>query len=112
MTLTNKNNSTDNVLYRYETNRYSDYSDELSLHTYKIVKETKCGYWIRLYDGFNDKRWVSKTTTKRFAHATKNEALVSFMYRKKRQIKILKARLADAEKSLAIANKEISNLNV
>lgn len=110
MDLINVNDSSDvNVLYRYTSNMGGD---NIRLNRYKIIKETKCGYWIRLHDGFSDKKWVGKNTTKRFAHITQNEALISFMYRKKKQIRILKSRLNDAEHLLSIANREISNLNL
>ena len=92
------------VLYRYESDIWGS---GLSLHKYKVTKETPCGYWILLYDGFTDKKWVGKTTTKRFAYTTTEDALVGFICRKKRQIKILKAKLTTAKTLLDVAEKMI-----
>lgn len=66
---------------------------------FDVTKETKCGYWI---DNYGTQKWVSKTSHKRYAHTTPEEAFVSFQARKKRQIKILKARLAEAEAALRL----------
>lgn len=59
---------------------------------YTVVSETKCGYWIQLYLG-GQKRWVSKTSTKRFAYPTLEEAKKSFILRKNRQIHIYETKI-------------------
>lgn len=90
------------VLYRYDMGIFYD---RLELRSFKVSKETPCGYWILLYDGFTDKKWVGKTTTKRFAYTTPEDALVGFMYRKKRQIRLLNGQLELAKRMLDIAEK-------
>jgi hypothetical protein len=49
------------------------------------------------------KRWVSKTSRKRFAYPTLKEALHNFRARKNRQISILTHRLERAKTALNIA---------
>lgn len=85
--------------YRYDTTYYAD-GPELRLSEFNLYSETPKGYWIGWGhpEGLHsDKRWVSKTGKKRYAYPTKAEALHSFIYRKKREIKILKARLEGSE---------------
>src|SRR3954471_1481851 len=78
----------------------------LILRLLYLVKETPKGYWIamgdpnRLHVAF--KKWVSKTAKKRYAYPTEEEALNSFILKKKRQIKILKYMLARAQADLSI----------
>jgi len=64
-----------------------------------LEKETPCGYWI--VDGFSTfRKWVSKTTRKRYAYPTREEALNSLYYRKKRQVIILEAQLKLAKSTI------------
>jgi hypothetical protein len=83
-------------LYRYETN-----NDVVLLEKFKIIKHTKCGFWIPRnnytwqIDG--KKRFVLASGTKRYAYPTEQEARESFFQRKKRHIAILRARLEDIE---------------
>jgi hypothetical protein len=74
-----------------------------SILTYEILKTTPKGYWIA-YRG--SEKWISNYSKKRFAYPTKEEALESFKYRKKRQIRILKSQLRVANESL-IKSEEI-----
>lgn len=67
---------------------------------FKVVKETPCGYWIDLFEFFDDKKWVSKTGKKRYAYPTEEEAMTSFKARKKRQIQILSDKLSRARRAL------------
>jgi len=74
-----------------------------------LIKETPCGYWI--YDDWvYKKRWVSGTSTRRFAYPTREEALVSYKFRKVSQLKILKNRLGHCELFLKQAYKELGEL--
>jgi hypothetical protein len=92
--------------YRYEDIVYADIGVRINERKFKLLKETPCGYWILPDWGYNYpeseefKRWVSKVSKKRFAYPTKEEALVSYMARKKRQIEILKSQLKRAEIAL------------
>ena len=85
--------------YRYSEFRTSE-SVVLHLETFKMLKKTPCGAWIEYYGG--GKKFVLDAARKRFAWPTKEEALISFRARKKRQIKILTARLHDAKQALAL----------
>jgi hypothetical protein len=84
----------------------SGYSDvTLSIVEFILVKETPKGHWIqRIYEtGFNGEiRWISKTSRKRYAYPTLEEALNSFIIRKKAQVNILKEQLTNAKKALTL----------
>jgi hypothetical protein len=80
---------------------------------YFVLSETPKGYWISLkYYKDEDrllkseKKWVSKTSKKRFAYTTKKEALIAFIKRKEKQIKILESQLYEAKTYLKIAKKD------
>lgn len=85
-------------LYRYHGSRYCyDYDDihyEVICHEYKVIKETPHGYWIK---DKGAKRWVNKTGKKIFAHAAKQDALASFIYRTKKW----RAHINGLQKSIA-----------
>lgn len=110
--------------------RYSDpflfdeysYNNGLYLEEYEVIKSTPCGVWIRfpdrdkyLYDSLKyiqgkkfileKSIWCKTTTKKRFAWATKHEALNSYIYRKQYQIGILENKLEDIKSFLKIAKK-------
>lgn len=90
--------------YRYDIVTYASMDDEiygrmpfgagemlntrLVLTTMQMHKETPKGYWIG-FGGFHiadlrsECRWVSKTSKKRYAYPSKEEALVGFLHRKK-----------------------------
>jgi len=95
------------TFYRYCTIRYES-GPTILLDKFKMVKETPCGWWIEPKSDFwnmrGKKRWVSKTARKRFAYPTKEEALVNFKARKRRQIGILKAQLFGAETEQRLAD--------
>ena len=84
-------------LYRVEGIHYTD-GIRLQMMDYAVTKETPKGFWIALWP----KRWVSKTSRKRFAHPTRDEAIVAFRFRKKRQLEILTERLNSAKRALAL----------
>lgn len=106
--------------YRYRERAYSAGVDQfgdplpgyylkLELEEYVITRRTPKGIWINLdfyklgYPGTNVK-FVLLTARKKFAALTPEEALNDFVCRKKRQIKILKARLEQAERALRMAD--------
>ena len=75
---------------------------------YPVIKETPKGVWLQL-SGFRnfrsmepEKRWVSRSSRKQFACPTKEEAMTSFLARKRRQAGIYRARAAYAEHALAV----------
>jgi len=87
--------------YRYKDIRYTD-RVRIHLNEYVLVKETLKGYWIKDdWDKYDDhKRWVSKDGKSRYAYPTKEEAMVNFLARKKRQIEILEYKLRNARMAL------------
>ena len=93
--------------YRYEDVVYAAPLDEydrpsgsrrlsVELRKYAVVKHTPCG--VRLDLGC----FVSKTSRKRFAHATLEEARESFIARKERQASIHQLRVDRAENAIRI----------
>ena len=96
-------------LYRFEAVHYSpgcdEYGDvldgqgpiELYLRTYKVLKETPCGAWI---DVNFERKFVNLKANKKFACVTEKDAKISFIARKRRQIRILTNQLEDAKAEL------------
>lgn len=77
------------------------------LQKHKTTKITPKGVWI---DYFGVKKFVLLTAHKQFACKTKQEALTSFIARKTRQLRILKAQVANTEVALSQAKKiEVKN---
>jgi hypothetical protein len=71
------------IFYRYEFSL----DDKLQCRTYSLTKETPKGYWIHpdyLY-GEKERRWISKTSRKRYAYPSEPEALHAFICRKLRE---------------------------
>lgn len=77
------------------------------LQEHKVTGTTPKGVWI---DYFGIKKFVLLTAHKQFACETKQEALTSFIARKTRQLRILKAQTANIEVALSQAKKiELKN---
>jgi hypothetical protein len=103
------------VWYRYEDVAYSALPDPetgesrglgsvaVHLREYKVVRRTAKSAWLDL--GFGDLRVMRLTARRRFACATKQEALASFVARKKRQISIHVARADRARRALEAARR-------
>ena len=109
------NNDSGMKFYRYEIKQYSNYgydidgdyvpsslppTTKLELEEYNLIKETEKGYWIG-YTWF--KKWVSKTSKKRFAYPTKEEALTNFIKRTERRINYLENDLDACKIGLELA---------
>jgi hypothetical protein len=87
--------------YRYEAVQYSttDYDGELispiypnprlELREFTAFSETPKGFWIGYDWADKPHKWVSKTSVKRFAYPTKEEALANFIKRTEKRIDIL-----------------------
>lgn len=104
--------------YRYELVQYSNFSGDddyysslpattkLVVREFNLIKETPKGYWIS-YGAFTyyrgKGRWVSKTSKKRYAYPTKEEALNNYIKRTERRIKYLKTDLDACESGLRLA---------
>lgn len=94
--------------YRYED--FNSWNHFYVLRVLYLVKETPKGWWISDEKDYLlkaekealviKKRWISKTSRKRFAYPTREEALNSYKARKKRQIIILKNKIERAISSL------------
>ena len=110
--------------YRYETYQTAslDHDGEfvkplfpnpiLSLITFRLVKETNCGYWIALgsASGLSSKPfWVSKTSKKRYAYPTKSEALENLKKRTERHMKIIKSKVEYCEAVLVLVQNNMQN---
>lgn len=100
----------DLIFYRYDG--YDSYSLKNPTE-YIAVSETKCGYWI-VYKHYTagKKRWISKTSVKRFAYPTKKEALVNYIFRKRSQISHNRASIQSAINGLraaGVTTKEVEN---
>lgn len=108
--------------YRYEAVQYAVIGDDgeytsssipnpkLELREYDLLKETPKGYWIGYgslsYSKYNWKKWVSKTSKKKFAYLTAEEALINFIKRTERRIGILDNQLLACKISLSIAKQK------
>jgi hypothetical protein len=73
------------------------------LERFRIVRTTPCGFWINIGYAAERLKWVSNSAKKRFAYPSMDEALTSFRMRKRRQVAILRYRLADAQQALQTA---------
>jgi hypothetical protein len=98
--------------YRLEDKRFAGIVNEdgdpgpssLRVVTYEftLVRRTPKGAWIRPVYG--EPRFVRDAAKKRFACPSLEEAKASFRARKRRQIRILEARLRDARRSIDIVD--------
>jgi len=94
--------------YRFEDRTYSSVIDpdaeifgselHVELRLFEVVRETPRGAWVRPFMG--SEVWVKNGPGKRLCHETPELAAESFAARKRRQIRIYKARLATAEAAL------------
>lgn len=78
---------------------------EVRCNTYRVVRRTPKGAWIVQVWGKNTsgrKRFVLTASHKHYACPTVDEAKASFRARKKKQISIYSARIADAKKALLL----------
>ena len=102
--------------FRFEEQRYAAPLDEFDqptgrgrpvvhLRKLKVLRETPKGVQlIGLGHGTNNPRLVLYDSYKKFACATREEARLSFVARKHKQIRIYKARIAMAEEALTLGN--------
>lgn len=93
-------------------NPYPGYKLELFLSEYDVVKRTPKGVWIgtECLSGQKPRleKFILLTAYKKWGCLTKEEALESFKARKKKQIKMLNAQLAQAQKALQLAEEKES----
>lgn len=104
--------------YRFEEVNYANIGIKVLERKYVLLKETPKGYWIKpiwdislnisLTRDFKTchRKWISKTSKRRYAYPTKGEALINFKARKRRQIQILTAQINNARVALACVGAE------
>ncbi len=94
--------------YRYEIMIHPDHVG-IALGEFEMITETPKGYWIGiklLYsktDKWIEKHWVSKTSRKRYAYPTKEEALIGYIKRTKHRMGILTHQIDLCRQGIAIA---------
>lgn len=102
------------VWYRFYDFRYAAPLDEferpigsgraaIQVAEYPVLKKTKKGVWLLLPSG--DRRFVRSDANKKFAASSYKEALESFLARKRRQQKILQARLKHIDEVLNLVRR-------
>lgn len=88
--------------YRFEDVHYED-GTRVFKREYSFIKETPCGYWIEdhswPFELSNQRWWVSKTSRKRFAYPSEEQAIESFVARKRQHIRYTKMRLVRAKEA-------------
>lgn len=100
--------------YRVEETHYSTGYDEVNdrssgsatrpnLTTHEVLRATPCGVWVM--DNRGEERFINRSWTKQYAHATVEEAKAAFRARKKRQISIYRARAKALEDALDYLDK-------
>lgn len=92
--------------YRYEDVCYEGGSVQVELRAYRVARETPKGAWLEQWPG-GSLRFALRECKKRFACATREQALESFVARKRRQIKIYEARASRARRALSMALEEL-----
>lgn len=96
------------VWYRYEDRLSGDdwgtYVN-VNLRQFEVVRETPKGVWLRLYEysDMSPLRFVLRESRKRYACPTKEQAMESFLARKRKQMRILKQKLQHVEEAIQIA---------
>jgi hypothetical protein len=92
--------------YRYQDSLGGDdWGTHVSVHLfeYTVVKETPKGVWLALFEFSSLKRFVLLDARKKFACPTKEEAMESFLARKRKQVKILSNQLRHVKEAIQIA---------
>lgn len=82
----------------------------IHLRKFKVIKHTPKGVWLILYNDQEVQRFVLRDAHKRYACPTLEEAQVSFLARKRRQLTIYEARAKGIRKTIEKAEQEFSLL--
>jgi hypothetical protein len=88
------------TMFRLQAVNYVSARRELCFLELPVVKATPKGHWL---DYYGSRKFILSAARKKWAYPTKQEALASFIIRKKRQIEILKMQVEDATISLGMA---------
>lgn len=98
--------------YEYKSTLRNFYSPnpKIILQTFTLVRETPKGYWIKPpvlhVDAGKGAIWVSKTSRKRYAYPTKEEALSNLVIRTARRLNILQMQASLCQEALFRVTKE------
>jgi hypothetical protein len=94
--------------YRFKIVDYTEAGNnpKLKLFEYDLIRETPKGYWIGSKGFTAGYKWVPRESKKRYAYPTEEEALVNYIMRTKRRIKILGHQLDDCKVGLELAEKK------
>lgn len=92
--------STEAVFYRYDDVRTTR-GASVVLHRFRVEKRTRCGVWI---DAYGVRRFVLTYARKRYACPSIEEARVSFLARKRRQLALLRAQVDHVERAIVALN--------
>lgn len=87
-----------NHYYRVKEVWYAESTLRLKIDRYHIKRKTPCGVWIDT--GYSSEKFILTKARKKWACPTEEEAIESFKFRKRRQVKILKAQLERAQQAL------------
>ena len=91
------------IFYRYEI-AYGTV-DNLVLREFTLAKETPGGYWISLgLHSISKDKWISKSSKKRYAYPTKEEALINYIKRTEKRLRILESQIKLCKTGLSQAN--------
>lgn len=97
---------------------------EVVIDTHSVIKRTPKGVWVYLWGYLrpsarervlqvkpsHDIKFILETANKRWAWPTEEEALKSFLSRKRRELEILRSRVFDAEEYQNIAQEALKDL--
>jgi len=75
---------------------------EISIHRHPVISYTPSGAWIATWGG---KKFVNLKANKQWASADEAEAIDQLYYRKRKQVQILSARLAEAKEVKGVLEK-------
>lgn len=75
---------------------------DVRIYQYTVIKETPKGVWLALNE---DRKFVLRGATKRWACPTIEEAIVSFRARKEKHIRILEEKLRLIRRALIIVER-------
>lgn len=95
------------LCFNSNSNNHIEYSVKIHLQEFDVLRETKCGVWI---ESNGIEKFVNLNKHKKFALETKEEAMESFILRKKAQVRILSTQLKKTQEALCYATREAGNL--
>ena len=89
------------VLYRFENPR--GYENTVTKLTFRIIKRTPCGARIKIHEWESKTRFVNLQARKQWACNTEEEALESFLRRKRCEMEYNRKRMKNAESAIRYA---------